>query len=64
MGMTSLRLILQITRLRRDDCGATAVEYGLLLGLISVSVIGAFQIIGTGLDDVLRIVASAISKDP
>lgn len=64
MGANSLRLILQITRFKRDDSGATAVEYGLLLGLISVSVIGAFQIIGTGLDDVLHIVASAISKDP
>lgn len=64
MGTDSLRLILHITRFKRDDCGATAVECGLLLGLISVSVIGAFQIIGTGLDDVLNIVASAISKDP
>ena len=64
MGMTSLRLFLQIIRLTRDDCGATAVEYGLLLALISVSVIGAFQIIGTGLDDVLQVVASALAKDP
>ena len=62
--MTSLRLFLQIIRLTRDDCGATAVEYGLLLALISVSVIGAFQIIGTGLDDVLQVVASALAKDP
>ena len=33
-------------RLRRDDSGATAVEYGLLVGLIAVVIIGAVVTLG------------------
>ena len=33
-------------RLRRDDSGATAVEYGLLVGLIAVVIIGAVTFFG------------------
>jgi pilus assembly protein Flp/PilA len=33
-------------RLRRDDSGATAVEYGLLVGLIAVVIIGAVTLFG------------------
>jgi pilus assembly protein Flp/PilA len=33
-------------RLRRDDSGATAVEYGLLVGLIAVVIIGAVTLLG------------------
>ena len=34
-------------RLRREDSGATAVEYGLLVGLIAVVIIVAVALIGT-----------------
>ena len=33
-------------RLRRDDRGATAVEYGLLVGLIAVAIIAALLLLG------------------
>jgi len=32
-----------INRLLRDDSGATAIEYGLLVGLIAVVMITAYQ---------------------
>lgn len=37
-------------RLHREDRGATAVEYGLLVGLIAVVIIAAVTLIGTNLD--------------
>ena len=37
-------------RLRREDSGATAVEYGLLVGLIAVVIIGAVTLLGTKLN--------------
>lgn len=39
-----------IKRFIRDENGATALEYGLLAGLISVMVIGGATIAGTSLD--------------
>ena len=36
-------------RLRREDSGATAVEYGLLVGLIAVVIITAVALVGTRL---------------
>lgn len=38
-------------RLRRDETGATAVEYGLIVGLIAVAIIGAVALLGTNLKD-------------
>lgn len=42
--MTSL-----ITRFAKDQSGATAIEYGLIAGLISVVIVAALKTIGTGL---------------
>jgi len=36
-------------RLTNEDRGATAVEYGLLVGLIAVAIIGAVTLLGTRL---------------
>ncbi len=33
-------------RLKRDEKGATAVEYGLMVGLIAVVIIGAVSLLG------------------
>ena len=38
-----------INKFARNENGATAIEYGLIAGLISVVVIGAVTLIGTGL---------------
>jgi pilus assembly protein Flp/PilA len=37
-------------RLRREEKGATAVEYGLMVGLIAVVIIGAVVFLGKELD--------------
>ena len=51
-------------RFAKDESGATAIEYGLIAGLIAVVIIGAATIVGTQLgllftriSDALRAVA-------
>ena len=46
-------------RLERED-GATAVEYGLMVALIAVVIIGAVTTIGTELGRLFKIVADAL----
>jgi pilus assembly protein Flp/PilA len=38
-----------ITRFKNDESGATAIEYGLIAGLISVVIIAGVTSVGTGL---------------
>lgn len=38
-------------RLRRDEKGATAVEYGIMVGLIAVVIIVAVGLLGGSLND-------------
>ncbi|MCX5592044.1 Flp family type IVb pilin [Alcaligenes endophyticus] len=35
----------------QDEDGATAIEYGLIAGLIAVVIIGTLAALGTGLDE-------------
>ena len=37
-------------RLKKDEKGATAVEYGLIVGLIAVAIIAAITLLGGQLD--------------
>ena len=46
------------TRLTRDDEGATAVEYGLLVSLIAIIVIGGVTLFGAKVDGVFRSVVT------
>lgn len=39
-----------VMKFLRDEEGATAVEYGLIVGLIAVGLIVAFTLLGGGLD--------------
>ena len=39
------------TRFRRDESGATAVEYGLILSLMTLALIGALAATGDGTSD-------------
>lgn len=49
--------------LRRDEAGATAIEYGLIVGLVSFAILGALMSIQGALgDNVFSVVASAISN--
>ena len=38
------------TRFLKDESGATAIEYGLIVALIAVVIIGAVTLIGTNLN--------------
>lgn len=49
----------QIKNFLNDEGGATAVEYGLLIGLISLSLIVFFTQIGEGIGNILGFVVNA-----
>lgn len=44
----------------RNDKGATAVEYGLMVALIAVVIIGAVTILGTKINDMFTQVGNSI----
>jgi pilus assembly protein Flp/PilA len=48
--------------LNRDDRGATAVEYGLLVALIALVIIGAVFLLGGNLKNVFNTVASSVGS--
>ncbi len=49
------------TRFVRDESGATAIEYGLIAGLLSVVIITAVTLVGTNLDATFNAVATALT---
>ena len=49
-----------ITRFLKDQSGATAIEYGLIAGLISVVIITAITTIGTSLTTKFTAVSDAL----
>jgi pilus assembly protein Flp/PilA len=49
-------------RLQREEKGATAVEYGLMVGLIAAVIVGTVLLLGGQLDDLFTKVTDAITK--
>lgn len=49
-----------LRRLIREEDGATAIEYGLIAGLIAVVLIGALTLTGTSLQGVFNSVATEL----
>ena len=47
-------------RLKKDEKGATAVEYGLMVGLIAVVIIGAVLILGGKLNDLFTLIGNKL----
>lgn len=45
---------------KRDEEGATAVEYGLMVFLIAVAIIGTVTILGQALDGIFQQVVAAL----
>lgn len=43
-----------------DDSGVTAIEYGLIAGLIAVVIIGAVQTLGTNVSSAFTSIATAV----
>ena len=48
-------------RFVKDESGVTAIEYGLIAGLISVLIIAAVTLIGTQLNAVFDAIAAALA---
>jgi len=46
-----------ITKLLKNEDGATSIEYGLIAALIAVAAIGAFTAVGTSLTGIFTTVA-------
>ena len=49
------------TRFAKDDSGATAIEYGLIAGLIAVVIIGALTTMGGNLANKFNAVSSNLT---
>jgi pilus assembly protein Flp/PilA len=47
-------------RVERDEKGATAVEYGLMVGLIAVAIIGTVLLLGGQLDALFQTITDAL----
>ena len=49
-----------LARFRQDKSGATAIEYGLLLALLSMVVIAAVSTLGTGLNAKYNVIGNSV----
>lgn len=47
-------------RFAKDESGATAIEYGLIAGLIAVVIIAGATVVGTQLDALFNRIANAL----
>lgn len=65
MGAVYVALLTLKTRLTTDrEKGATAVEYGLLVGLIAVVIIVAVTALGTNLDTMFTTISDKLAPAP
>lgn len=53
-----------IRKFARDEEGATAVEYGIMVGLIAVVIIGAVAAIGTRLGELFGDIQGCLQDPP
>ena len=51
-----------VSRLMKDESGATAIEYGLIVALIAVVIISAVTALGSNLNTSLNSAATAIQS--
>lgn len=49
-----------IKQLIRDESGATAIEYGLIAGLVAVAIIAALSLLGDSLDNLFTDVSTQV----
>ncbi len=54
-------LIPLLYQLKKSDRGATAVEYGIMVALIAVAIIGAVLLVGQNLDAIFDFVAERLA---
>jgi len=53
---------IQIIKFLKDEEGATAIEYGLIAGLIAVAIITAVQLVATDLNAVFGEISSKLQS--
>ncbi|HEX4914589.1 MAG TPA: Flp family type IVb pilin [Vicinamibacterales bacterium] len=53
-----------LRRLRKDEEGATAIEYGLVAGLISIVIITTITMVGSKLTAVFNTIGSTLDTVP
>jgi len=58
--MSQFFALLQAFITRRDDEGATAVEYGLMVSLIAVVIVTAVALVGTNLSGLFNSIAASV----
>lgn len=54
------KLVQQVKNFWNDEAGATAVEYGLMVGLIAVAIIGTVTALGGSLNAAFAAITAAI----
>jgi pilus assembly protein Flp/PilA len=52
--------IIMGAKIERDEEGATAVEYGLMVALIAIVIIGAVTLLGTNLTTLFSDIANSV----
>ena len=50
-----------LNKVRKDESGATAIEYGLIAALVSVAAIGALTAMGDSLNTMFETVSKALT---
>ena len=53
-----------LARFIKNDSGATAIEYGLIVGLVAVVIVGAFTLFGTNLETMMGTINEAMNPTP
>ena len=51
-----------IARFRKNESGATAIEYALIAGLIAVVIIGGAQLLGTSISQKFSDIADTVEE--
>lgn len=49
-------------RFLKDESGATAIEYALIAALVAVAIIGALELLGTGITDTFNTVKDKLNE--
>ena len=53
-----------VVRFLKDESGATAIEYGLIAGLISIVIITTITMVGSKLESVFNFIGSTLDTVP
>ena len=56
------QIVAPLERVKADSRGVTALEYGLLAGLIAVVIIGGATVLGTNVNTLFNAIATTMSN--